>query len=511
MIELHRDRAALLADIEASSRDVEPASDITDPRIASVQARLRLRGHSRDDLFPRLEVVLSDRFVAVPRAQLLVDLLIPLRNALGNAYKHGNAGDPSRTLLVELVLTAKGTVIAMTDEGPGFDVARTLRQFKEHQAYFANHGCGFRNFDRARCTVTYEHGGRTTVICYRPGESSAPSSAGRNPAWMKDLLSAELPEFARNRCRLKTCRVFPLGVSAGVYGHRYALQVEGQKGRPVETRILTGRLHTSEALARADFSAASRLYDATMPTRIRIPRPVARLKSEPCVTLYDVNAWMNLSQYLACRGSLRSVRHASERIGQTLAVFHSSGAAFDRPTARDESLETMMVRAEMSLRSRRGGLELAACFRDYVARHAPGRRTRTHRLPVPIHGSITWDSIHYGTDGKFYLYRFENCRRGDPVLDMAGFAADLFCFCLDRYDRAAYHQCLDALLDQYNRNATQRLDSDELHPYLALALISRLGAPDEESPPAMVKALKTMAAGSRFVPSIPARAQFPAR
>src|SRR5438093_10097880 len=104
MIDLSRTRAELLAEINAPHPLNAPLSDLTDPRVASVDAHLRVCGHGRDDLFPLLKLALSERFAAMPRLQLIRDLLIPLRNALGNAYKHGNGRNPAKVISVEFVL-----------------------------------------------------------------------------------------------------------------------------------------------------------------------------------------------------------------------------------------------------------------------------------------------------------------------------------------------------------------------------------------------------------------------
>lgn len=68
MIDLRHTRAGLLAAIEAPDPAGEPFSDIADPRVATVHVRVHMRGHSRDDLFPILELALCERFAAVPRA-----------------------------------------------------------------------------------------------------------------------------------------------------------------------------------------------------------------------------------------------------------------------------------------------------------------------------------------------------------------------------------------------------------------------------------------------------------
>src|SRR6266508_617242 len=121
MIDLRLNRARLLAEIGAADAAEEPPHDIADPRAATADACVSVSGNGRADLFSRLKAALSGRFAAVPRPQFLQDLLIPLRNALGNAFKHGNGQDPAKAISVELVLARKGALIAITDEGAGFD------------------------------------------------------------------------------------------------------------------------------------------------------------------------------------------------------------------------------------------------------------------------------------------------------------------------------------------------------------------------------------------------------
>ena len=472
MIDLDRTRAELLAEIEAQNLAANPVRDITDPRIANTDVHLRLRGHGRDDLFPLLEIVLSDRFTAVSRAHLLPDLLIPLRNALGNASKHGNGGNPAKAVVVEMAATCKGLLIAITDEGSGFDVARTLQRYRAQQAYFANHGCGFRNLDRAMSTVSYEHGGRTILLCYRPPEQlpQSFSSCPPGPPW--------LPEFSNARS-LISCRVYPSAMRAGhACGRRYAVRFAGAESGEgeVDTRILTGRLHATEASARADFEAARRLYDARISKRVRTPRPVARATIEPRLVFYDFNPWMNLREYLTHRRSLRSVRHASERIGQTLAALHKSQVTLPgtEPNESGATLDMRIARAEARLQTVAPGSDLIKRFNDCVQQ--PGERcaSLTPRKECPIHGALEWDCILYGVDGDFYLYRFEECRRSDPGFDLGGFGADLLCFTLTYYDDAAYRMCRDEFLTHYNAEAQDPMREEGLHFYTVLTLCERL-------------------------------------
>ena len=185
MIDLGKTRAMLLAEIGATEPAGEPLKDITDPRVATADADVRVSGRGREDLFPLLKIALSERFATVPRMRLIWDLIRPLKNVLGNAYKHGNGYDSTKTVSVELVLTRKGALIAVTDEGTGFDFALTFQRFQQQQAYFVNQGHGFRNLHRGLFTVSYADGGRTVLLCFRPSmrdqdhaSSVAPASVG---------------------------------------------------------------------------------------------------------------------------------------------------------------------------------------------------------------------------------------------------------------------------------------------------------------------------------------------
>jgi hypothetical protein len=412
---------------------------------------------------------------------LLRDVLIPVRKALGNAHKHGNGKDPAKDIVVEIVLTRHGVVIAITDEGPGFDVARTFQRFQERQNYFVHQGAGFRFLHRAMSTVSYEHGGRTLLLCYRQTDDSydgSPSCSDHqnllDSQWMRTCLSAELPEFGGGRARLASCRVYP-SHGRDDFGPRYVLQVVQHDGA-VETRILTGRLHASEAIAQADFEAASHLYDSCVLTRVRVPRPVARLSAEPCLVLYEFVPSMNLSEYFAYRGNLSSVRHALERIGQTLAALHRNPAVLPDIESGivDEPVQARIARADATLRTLFSSSDLVNRFHGSVRCMNDRTGPPMWRAMAPIHGSLRWDCIYYGVDGRFYLYRFEQCRRSDPGLDLGGFAADLLCFTLDHYDDAAYRVCRNELLKHYNAKAEQRTGEDDLRIYTVLALCDRL-------------------------------------
>src|SRR5262249_5100279 len=439
---------------------------------------------------------LSERFADVPRPELMRDLLIPLRRALGNAYKHGNDRNPAKTVSVEVTLTRKGALIAITDEGSGFDVALTLRRFQEQNGwrFQEQNGCGlgFRNLHEARSTVSYENGGRTVLLCFRPamvdqnrasflrlrttkkrGASGESLTKATDSQWIQSHLMAKLPEFANGRARLESCRVCETRGPAGDdCGNRYVLRVAGPNRSPAETRVLTGRLHATETAAGADFEGATRLREANMSSRLWIPRPGARPAGEPRLVLYDFDPWMNLWEYLTHRRSLNSLHHVTERVGEALAGLHRSQLPFrgDGKDLTEERGKAMVARTTTALEALPRGSHFVNCFRDCVKRTANAAYTQP-RISAPIHGAFGWDCIHYGVDRRFYLYRFETCQRSDPRLDLGGFAADLLCFARSNHDESAYRSCLDAFLNQYNSDAEHRASADDLRLYISVALV----------------------------------------
>jgi anti-sigma regulatory factor (Ser/Thr protein kinase) len=432
-----------------------------------------------------LKIVLSERFADVPRPELMRDLLVPLKNALGNACKHGNRRDPTKAVSLEIVLTGKGALIAVSDEGSGFDAGLTLRRFQRQENYFVNHGCGFRNLHRALSTVSYENGGRTLLLCFRPtmrGPDNAPSASAAfskvlDAGWLQAVLSAQLPEFSNGRAKLESCRVYPTRGRAGDdCGTRCVLRVSGPDGPVPATRILTARLHATEAAAADDFEFATRLYDSGVTRRLAVPLPVIRPAEELRLVLYDFDPWINLWEYLTHRRTLKSLHHAAERAGEALAGLHRSVIDFrgNETDLTEEGFEAMVARTTAALQSLPGGSDLVGCFLDCVKRmeNAPSRRQP--RVLAPIHGAFGWDRIHYGVDGRFYLYDFEKCQRSDPGLDLGGFAADLLCFTLSKRDEGAYRSGLDALLNQYNSEAERSLSANDLRFYVSVALVERL-------------------------------------
>jgi hypothetical protein len=501
VIDLNYTRAGLVSEIEAKDSSRSPLKDITDPRVRAAEVHVFLRGHTREDLFPLLKIALSERFAAVPRPVLIRDLLMPLKNALGNAYKHGNGRDSAKTIAVEIVLTPKGALIAVTDEGDGFDASLLIQRMHNKETYFLHYGAGFRSLHQAMSPVTWENGGRTLLLCFRPSisELDAPSrhvTGGRliygrvenrgekselrrllDPAWMLRCLSEELPELQNGRAKLESCRSYlGRGLAGDDCGIRYVLRINYSRARRRQLHILTGRLHAGEATAAADFEAAAGLHKVSGWWGLTIPEPVTRLKAEQRLVLYKFDPWMNLWQYLTYRGSRKAFRHTAKRVGRALARLHLTRVALRsaEPAPVASRFRTMVEGAERALKRLSGGAAFVARFCNGVRRIQERSPVGQQRACAPIHGSLGWDCIHHGVDGRFYFYRFETCQMSDAVIDLGGFAADLLSFMLARDDITAYHVCCDALLTSYNSGAEQPLSQDQLPFYIALAIGERL-------------------------------------
>jgi hypothetical protein len=501
MIDLSRTRADLLSDIEAPERSVGRVHDIPDAQVVRGDCHVRMRGRTRDDLFPWLRVALTERFAAVPRPVLVRDLLMPLKHALGNAERHGNGDDPARTITVELVLSDAGAFIAVTDEGEGFDVDLTVRRWQQQQTYFVNAGAGFRGLHRATAAVTWEDSGRTVLLCFRPSMTQpdtarpewavdqwvpgADENARDDPAlhplldpgWITTCLGRELTGRENGRTRLKSGHAYlnrgPAGDNCGI---RYVLRVANHDAPGAEARILTARVHDDEDTAAADFEAATRLNDGQQWRGLRVPAAVLWPMAERRLVLYDFDPWMNLWQYLTHRGSLKAVRNSSVRAGEALALLHRSQAVLGRtePDSVATQFERLVAAGQSVLERLPRGADLGQRFRAGMQRIRDRAPVRREQVWAPIHGALGWNCIHYGVDGCFYFYRFDACRQSDPGIDVGAYAADLLRFTLAGNDSGAYRTCRDDLLSSYNAGAAHPLHPDDLPLYIALAVGERV-------------------------------------
>ncbi len=117
-IDLHCTRREMLAKISAQS-DAEGVTSFS------------AHGPVPGELFEMVAGAMRERFAALAPEVILHDLLRPLQKAIGNAHKRGNRQQPEKQIAIEVVATEQGVVIAVSDEGDGFDVQDACKLFRE--------------------------------------------------------------------------------------------------------------------------------------------------------------------------------------------------------------------------------------------------------------------------------------------------------------------------------------------------------------------------------------------
>lgn len=117
----------------------------------------------------------------------MADIEIALREALANAVFHGNQGDPEKKVLLRCYLSpAKGILLAIRDEGKGFDPG-DIPDPRETERLYLHHGRGIFLMRNLMDRVEHRRGGREVVLYKegcpsprkRPAKATRPSAAGR--------------------------------------------------------------------------------------------------------------------------------------------------------------------------------------------------------------------------------------------------------------------------------------------------------------------------------------------
>ena len=97
-------------------------------------------------------------------AELLTDLEIALREALANAIAHGNGGDSERRVFLRCYAGPRaGVLVAVRDEGPGFDPRRVPDPRRADRLQLA-HGRGLLLMRELMDKVEFRRGGTEVVL-----------------------------------------------------------------------------------------------------------------------------------------------------------------------------------------------------------------------------------------------------------------------------------------------------------------------------------------------------------
>lgn len=442
-------------------------------------AQLFVHAHHRNEFFPQLERVLLRRFHRVGEERLQRELLGPFRNALGNAHRRGNGEDLARWLDVEVVVSERGAVVVVTDEGSGFDIERVLRQLANKERYFTRGGHGMRCFIRTSSVVSYADGGRTWLMRFcsdpEPGEpqteeEGAAFGPAGDPGFMRTFLAGRLACFRDHGVELDSCRVFARPGKLAASELAYVLGCRA-RGRPARTIVLTARLLPAEA-ARADVAMAARLRAAGVGSGegLRIARPLGAF-AEPALSLFHLDPSLTLRDVVkrTTRGTLAPILRS---IALGLAELHRCTVEPEDEVGLAAVIERhleAMARVEERLADGRIRERARACFERLLARSGRLARCRT----VPVHGALAWDCIVRSRRG-WELFRFDECRLAHPCFDLGDFLADLLRFALHpSQDRRLYAAGRAVLLGSYLDGSRPPWARD-LDWFVASALLERL-------------------------------------
>jgi len=468
MLDLTRTRQRLLEEIGAT-----PAT----------QATLVVRGATPAELLPALNESLSRCFADVTRERRSHELLVPLKKAVGNAYKWGNRRDPSKRITVAAVVTPAGAVVSVSDEGEGFDPQAILDGLRRGQRYFTHGGSGFDHFERSGSKISYGDGGRTLLLRFlREAAGVELSEEARErlgPAAdeeaMKRRFERELPPFRDGARRLEACKAFLRERTAAAAAEiQYVLEHREPLSEERSRWALTGRLLPPPA-ARAEFQMLRALADSGSPPLggALFPRPVALL-DDPSMVVLELGPSQDL------RSRFREVVRAQEwgplvtGLARGLRAVHECGqapGATETVGAAIEAQHAAWHAIRQALRRTQGGRDArAGVVFERLAQRAAGVAATA---PTPIHGAFGWDSVA-SVEGRLYVYGFERSRRSHPGFDLGGFLADLHRFYALREDAGDLSRAgRETFLDAY-AGAGGRPWFGELPFFEAAALVPRL-------------------------------------
>jgi hypothetical protein len=509
MIDLNCTKEHMLAEIKASAKAFANClHDAADPDFVTLEeVCLIVHGKTPDELLPVLSAAFSERYANVPEQQLHRDLLYPLKKALGNAYKWGNRKDLARQITVETVATKAGILVAISDEGEGFDVQGILGQFCRGERHYTHGGSGFRHFAKARSLISYASGGRMLLLCcVGVAESGSAMTAAPGAAFgaageaefMRSFLSTELPYFRQQNATLHSCRIYVPDQQAHQPEIKYLVAYHTGESKQEQKLLLTGRL-LPEGAAQTDFSVAEQLYKGPFRGKkdLCIPKPMAVFQQPPLV-LFEFNPTIDLKRYVKKSVTFPEVAQVIKMVAEALRALHQSVIALEveedvadvlhrHQTVRDRII-TKLAQANPQW------VELVQQLFNHLMERALGLNSCEL---VPIHGAFAWHCIVYD-DRQFYLYRFEACRRSHPGFDIGGFLADLLCFygLSKKSDQGSYETGRAVFLETYFAGKPP-LWQEDVSFFVVSALLQRLDwlmeLPEEKWQPKIASLLELSA------------------
>jgi hypothetical protein len=493
MIDISRTRESMMAEIGASGHVLAQClSDPSNPAfLRDHEAYLVLSGTTREQILPHLQRALGRRFSTVPPERFIRDLGLPLKRGLGNAYRWGNGRDPAKRITTETVVTERGAVVAISDEGAGFEVESTVRRFREHESHARNRGGGFEVFEDSASAISYADGGRTMLIRFLCPEEGA-SELAYCPTFMKTVFH-RLPMVRKHPTTLESCSVEKFAHHRpGQPEARYTLETRPPPngGHPF---VMTGRI-LSVAGAETEYRIAKALYKGPLKEgdSLRVVKPMRVRRRHPRLVLYPFDSSTDFGAWLDRASTREEVTAAFHSVGEGLRRLHQSDVSpppddtapseYERRTRAATNIISALAESPDLFERVRGlarDLERLAESIEDVA------------TEVLVHGSFGWECI-LRVQNQFCLYRFDEARRSHPGLDVGGFLADIAIH--EATQGAELADARHTFLDAYFARESPRW-LDDLPFFTAAAILPRidrlLQRPPRECEPRLEKLLAT--------------------
>jgi aminoglycoside phosphotransferase (APT) family kinase protein len=437
-------------------------SDIADERVRTApQSHLSFDWYPTEpDIILRLFCLYLKTFSRTSFDAIYNDLGRPVKHATGNSVKRGNDGDLEKPLRFDHYFTEKGVVVAISDQGEGFDYRSVCSRFQNNEQYFTYGGKGFKWFAKCDSKISYTNGGSTLLIQFEIGDLLPESShecfasAGDGPIPF-DIIDA-IPNASLTGL-YKMARCGP-DLLYGVWKNLEFLdkylfsalpgQSDDDKGALIATAEIVDvnnrgtmvRYRTKDDEIVAKFfrkgdegaqtyeilhTAWSNHLGSDQP--YRVPRPLAYHADRRLLVIVE-NEGTTLEAYLS--GSDDELIHACQRAARWLRKFHAvptdvlSAAGVQPEDKKEKKEKKKHKKKKLQLDQEENFADLSNdLFSEY--QHWADAKKRQSDPIVPIHGRFAPETVLLN-NGITAAIDFDSTKLGECGADLSRFVLEVW-------------------------------------------------------------------------------------